>query len=103
MKGRFEVSYSESDVEKEIPGLSGKTIARIKQPVTESVQARAEELEHLGFKALDALPIACAEAGGTDVLPTTDDRMLAKAKKLRGNLRVGIENPILWLMEVTPK
>ena len=26
-KGRFEVSYSESDVEKEIPGLAGKTIA----------------------------------------------------------------------------
>ena len=44
------------------------------------MQARAEELEHLGFKALDALHIACAEAGGADVLPTTDDRMLAKAK-----------------------
>ena len=29
-KGRFEVSYSESDVEKEIPGLSGKTIASAK-------------------------------------------------------------------------
>ena len=79
------------------------SIAGIKQPVTESVQARAEELEHLGFKALDALHIACAEAGGAEVLLTTDDRVLAKAKKLRGNLRVGIGSPILWLMEVTPK
>jgi len=29
-KGRFEVSYSESGVEKEIPGLAGKTIASAK-------------------------------------------------------------------------
>ena len=29
-KGRFEVSYSESGVEKEIPGLVGKTIASAK-------------------------------------------------------------------------
>ena len=65
------------------------------------MQARAEELERLGFKALDTLHIACAEAGGAEVLLTTDDRMLAKTEKLRGSLRVRIENPILWLMEVT--
>ena len=29
-KGRSEVSYSESDVEKGIPGLAGKTIASAK-------------------------------------------------------------------------
>jgi hypothetical protein len=38
-------------------------MAQVKQSVTESVQVRAEELERLGFKALDALHIACAEAG----------------------------------------
>ena len=29
-KGRFEVSYSESGIEKEIPGLAGKTMASAK-------------------------------------------------------------------------
>ena len=76
------------------------SIARVKQVVSEAVQTRAEELERLGFTALDALHIACAEAGGADVLLTTDDRMLAKAKELQDSLRVRIENPILWLMEV---
>jgi len=33
-------------------------------------------------------------------LLTTDDRMLAKAKELQDSLRVKVENPILWLMEV---
>ena len=77
------------------------SIAHVKQVVSDAVQARAEELERLGFKALDALHIACAEAGGAEVLLTTDDRMLAKAEKLRSSLQMRIENPILWLMEVT--
>jgi len=64
-------------------------------------QTRAQELERLGFKALDALHVACAEAGGADVLLTVDDRMLAKAQGLKNKLRVRVENPILWMMEVT--
>jgi len=40
------------------------------------------------------------EAGGADLLLTTDDKILAKAQKLQGSLHVRIENPILWLMEV---
>jgi len=42
------------------------SIATVKQRVTKTVQTRAEELERFGFKALDALHIACAETGGTD-------------------------------------
>ena len=64
------------------------------------MQARAEELERLGFKALDALHIACAEAASADALLTTDDRMQAKAKEIQDKLHVRVENPILWLMEV---
>ena len=36
------------------------------------VAARALELERLGFTGIDALHIACAEAGGATVLLTTD-------------------------------
>ncbi len=64
-------------------------------------ETRALDERRLGFKALDALHVACAEAGGADALLTVDDRMLAKAQGLKSNLRVRVENPILWLMDVT--
>lgn len=76
------------------------SVAQTKQTVTELVQGRAEEFEHLGFKALNALHLACAEAGGADVLLTTDDQFLAKARQHSEVLQVRAENPILWLMEV---
>lgn len=40
---------------------------------------RARELAALGFGALDALHLACAEASGADVFLTTDDRLLKRA------------------------
>lgn len=50
--------------------------------------------------ALDALHLACAEAGNAEVLLTTDDQMVSKARQHRDVLRVRVENPILWLTEV---
>jgi len=88
------------DVERRRKVFHLASIARVKQVVSEAVQTRAEELERLGFTALDALHIACAEAAGADVVLTTDYRMLAKAEELQDSLRVKVENPILWLMEV---
>lgn len=64
-------------------------------------EARAEELEGLGFRHYDALHIACAESGGADILLTTDDRMLRLAKRYQSHLRVGIENPYTWLQKIT--
>ena len=61
---------------------------------------RGEELEGLGFKELDALHIACAENGNADILLTTDDRMLRRAKRYRAQLRVRVENPYTWLQEI---
>ncbi len=61
---------------------------------------RAAHLESLGFKWLDALHIACAESGEADVLLTTDDRMLRRAKRAYLQLRVRVENPYVWLQEV---
>ncbi|HDH96974.1 MAG TPA: PIN domain-containing protein [Proteobacteria bacterium] len=75
------------------------SIARLRVVVGDAVERRAVELERLGFKAFDALHIACAEAGGADVLLTTDDRLLRKARQNRGALKVRVENPVKWLME----
>ena len=63
--------------------------------------ARGTQLESLGFKWLDALHIACAESGGADILLTTDDRMLRRAKRFRLRLRVRVENPYTWLEEIS--
>ena len=65
-----------------------------------SEQTRCTQLKSLGFKWLDALHIACAESSGTDILLTTDDRMLRRAKRFHSQLRVRVENPYTWLEEL---
>lgn len=60
---------------------------------------RAQQLEALGFHPFDALHLACAESGGADVLLTTDDRLLGLASHLSRQLRVRVENPLVWLEE----
>lgn len=97
---RYEIARI-PDRERRQKVLNLASLASAEQAVDEGVQVRAEALEQLGFKALDALHIACAEAGKARVLLTTDDRMLAKARALKDALRVKVTNPILWLMEVT--
>ena len=71
--------------------------------INEDIERRAIEIERLGFKPFDALHIACAEAGKTDVLLTTDDEFLKKAIQNKAALGVRVENPVKWLMEVTGK
>ncbi len=68
-------------------------------PLSEGVFLRATTLEELGFKAADATHIAAAEAGAANVLLTCDDRMLNRARRLKGQLRVRVENPVNWLQE----
>ena len=63
--------------------------------------ARSEYFETLGFQYYDALHVACAESGKADILLTTDDRMLRRAKRYRAQLQVHVENPYTWLQEVS--
>lgn len=65
------------------------------------IEKRAEHLIHFGLRALDALHIACAEEGGSDVFLTTDGHIIKKAKQLKFKLEVA--NPVDWLMEVNNK
>ena len=66
-----------------------------------SETSRGKQLEALGFKEYDALHIACAETGKADVFLTTDDAVIRRAKRLRSQLRVRVENPDTWLREHT--
>ncbi|HAK89356.1 MAG TPA: PIN domain-containing protein [Nitrospiraceae bacterium] len=63
------------------------------------IEIRALELTRLGFKAFDALHIACAEKGDADVLLTTDDGLLSKAVQL-SSLKIEVKNPLEWVAEV---
>jgi predicted nucleic acid-binding protein len=54
----------------------------------------------LGFKELDALHIACAESGDSDIFLTTDDDLLRRAKRNSVQLCVRVENPYTWLQEI---
>jgi hypothetical protein len=66
--------------------------------VTQAVEDRGVEIEGLGFSALDALHLACAEAAKAHVFLTTDDALLARADRERSKLAVKVANPATWLL-----
>lgn len=68
--------------------------------VDAGVEQRALELKRVGLTALDALHVACAEKAKADVLLTTDDLFLSRATHNKKMLKLKIENPLRWVMEV---
>jgi predicted nucleic acid-binding protein len=62
---------------------------------------RARQIETWGISAFDALHLACAESGRADVFLTTDDRLLRKSAGYAKQLHVRVENPLVWLREVS--
>lgn len=62
---------------------------------------RAQQFEAWGISAFDALHLACAESGGAKVFLTTDDKLLRKSAAHAKQLQVRVENPLLWLREVS--
>jgi len=67
--------------------------------LTRSTFARAGQLAELGLKPADALHVAAAESSKADVLLTCDDRLYRRARRLRSQLRVRVDNPLSWLQE----
>jgi predicted nucleic acid-binding protein len=74
-------------------------IAEIKITLTEEIDKRSQEIENLGFDLYDSFHIACAESAKIDILLTTDDRLLRKARQCEHLLRVKLDNPVTWLMK----
>ena len=52
--------------------------ARVIQTLNDRLARRAQEIEALGIKGLDALHLACAERLKADYFVTCDDRMIRK-------------------------
>ena len=67
--------------------------------VETSEMSRGGEIEKLTFQAKDALHLACAESGSADVLLTTDDRLLNKARSVKTQLNIEVDNPLKWLQK----
>lgn len=92
----FEISKTEDRVRKykvsRLYSLAGQKIE-----VNGDVK-RVKELQSLGFPALDALHIACAEKGKAEVMLTTDDRLIRLSSQVE--LKVDVKNPCTWIMEV---
>ena len=74
------------------------SIHTYKVKVDDRIHLRAKKLQRMRFKALDALHIACAEAGKADVMLTTDEDLIKRAS--RSVLNVDVKNPCVWLLEV---
>ena len=65
-------------------------------PLTDGIRARATELETLGFRPLDALHLASAEAGTVQVFLTVDDQLLRTGTKVSKAIGVRVLDPITW-------
>jgi len=79
------------------------SISQLYIKVDTHVEKRATELEQINFTGFDALHIASAERGKVDILLTTDDSLIRKALRYKQILKIKIENPVTWLMEVTKR
>lgn len=81
-------------------------IERLASTATEHIRfnpdriRRGELLELMGFRGYDSLHLACAEAAAVDVLLTTDDAFVQRARRLQNELRVRVANPLTWLHEL---
>ena len=68
--------------------------------LTEAAVIRAQEFKAMGFRAYDALHLACAEQATANIFLTTDDRVLRIAASHAAELHIRVANPLTWLMEV---
>ena len=67
--------------------------------LSDQIEQRAKELEQRGFKALDALHLASAEAEQVDYSCSCDDRLVKKAKALP-DAAVRIVTPLELIQEI---
>lgn len=61
---------------------------------------RAEQLEGMGFRGLDALHIAVCERAQVDYLITCDDRLLRSYRNNRHQIKVRVINVLNFIEEV---
>ena len=68
--------------------------------IGQEIRLRAKQIQEMGIKAHDALHVACAEQGQADVLLSTDGNLVKIARRNVDEIRVEIENPLVWLQKM---
>ena len=94
----FELGRNPNEVRRE---FAMRALSKAVQfiPASERVEKRARELNRVGFRPLDALHVASAEAAGADYFCTCDDPLLKRAKAVRG-LKVKPVSPVELVGEI---
>ncbi len=75
-------------------------LATISINIDVEVDLRSQQLENLGFGLYDSFHLACAEVGQVDIFLSTDDRLLKNALRHQDVLKVAVENPVIWLINI---
>ncbi len=70
-------------------------MAELRQEVNEIIRQRAEQLQHNGVKAVDALHLACAETVGSSYFVTCDKRLINRCSALT----MKVLNPVDFVLE----
>lgn len=96
---RFEIARN-TDASKQEKLEAMLSLANTHITSTPAIEAQAQALIRVGFTLYDALHLASAQSAKADVLLTTDDRMLKKAKRYNQLVTIPVENPVTWLMNI---
>ena len=69
--------------------------------LTTGIERRAAQFHQWNIRPLDALHLAAAEGAHADYFLTTDDLLLRRAQRHAGELKVKVENPARWLIQMS--
>jgi predicted nucleic acid-binding protein len=94
----FEIARDSDEERRDAKRLLDEEIRSEVVKGNDAIIGRARELAALGFKAMDAMHISCAEAAGAALLLTIDDRFLKRARRFRAALKVEVDNPVSWVL-----
>ncbi|ABI67490.1 hypothetical protein [Syntrophomonas wolfei] len=95
----IELRKTQNPIKKQKASLLA-SIADSRVYLNEGIELKSNEYQRLGIDLFDSLHIACAEESRADIMLSTDDVLIKRAQKSK-IIKVRIENPVKWLMEVT--
>ena len=95
----IELRKTQNPIKKQKASLLA-SIADSRVFLNDSIELKSKEYQRLGIDLFDSLHIACAEESRADIMLSTDDVLIKRAQKSK-IIKVRIENPVKWLMEVT--
>jgi len=74
------------------------SLARYEKVDVAAFTARVPDIAKLGFRPMDSAQLACAELVAADWFLSTDDRLLRRAARVAGSLKVAVANPADWVL-----